>query len=621
MEKKVKMWMQALFIACAFFVFSTEKASAQAAPEKYEGVMLQAFFWDSQSETSWNALKNQADEISKSFGLVWLPPSGNDLYGHMGYHPVYYFNQNSAFGTQNELKSLISTLKSKGTLSIADIVINHRNGVTNWTDFPAETYEGVTYTWGPETICRDDEVASQSDQAKPTGWWDTGDGWSGARDIDHTNENVRNTIKAYLKFLKNDMGYAGWRYDVSKGYSSYYAGEYNTSAGCEFSVGEYWDNSFDALTGYMNGTKWNDNIRAGAFDFSLKYLLNDACNNGQWDKLVWLRNGSLPQPGGLIHSDIYARYAYTFVDNHDTWRPGTSMHDAAVKQNELAANAFILSHPGIPCVFYPHWKQWKAEIKPMIAARNLVGIHSQSEVRVIQSNSNVYFAEVFGKRGSLLIKVGPQYDVAVPQGYTLYTSGQNYAIWTKGGTNDPVTVSWENNQNWAGSMYVYGWGPNGVVTNSWPGSKVTPNANGKYTYNFSSSPVSVIFTNGTKQTVDIVYVTESSCYTIASTTTDGKNNVNSVNCSSSNLKSAVEQPVSELTATISIYPNPVENSFSIKGVDVEEVVITSMSSGKVISKIRGYQDDINVQDLTSGIYILQIKTKDGNVYQHKMMKN
>lgn len=618
MRKNLKLWIQVSLLACIFLVGFAQKASAQAAPEKYEGVMLQAFYWDSQTATSWNALKSQADEISKSFGLVWLPPSGNDLYGHMGYHPVYYFNQNSAFGTQAELKSLISTLKTKGTLSIADIVVNHRNGVTNWTDFPTETYKGITYKWGPEAICQDDEVAGQADQAKPTGWWDTGEGWSGARDIDYTNENVRNTIKAYLDFMKNEIGYAGWRYDVSKGYSSYYAGEYNTSAGCEFSVGEYWDSGFDNLAAFMEGTKWNGNIRAGAFDFSLKYLLNEACNNGAWDKLVWLRDGTLRQPAGLIHSDTYARYAYTFVDNHDTWRPGTSAHSAAVTKNELAGNAFIIAHPGIPTVFYPHWNQWKAQIKPMIEARKLVGIHSQSKVNVLETNSNVYFAEVFGKKGSLLIKVGPQYSVAVPAGYTLYTSGENYAIWTKGGTNDPVTVTWKNSQSWSGSMYVYGWNDNGIATSAWPGTKVTADASGKYTYKFATSPMNVILTNGTNQTVDISYVTSNSCYTIASTTTGGKYNVNLADCST--LKSVLTADnIETQPELVSIYPNPATESFSVVGVDADEITVSSVS-GQVVTKVAGYQNNINIQSLTPGIYVLQVKAKDGRVYNQKLMK-
>lgn len=416
--------------------FAPKKSYTQAAPPEYEGVMLQGFYWDAyqDSQSWWNSLEMQASDIGADFDLIWLPPSGNDVAGHMGYHPVYYFDQNSSFGTQIQLKSLISALNAEGCGAIADIVVNHRNGVANWTDFPAETYKGITYTWGPEAICSDDEVALQLGQPTPTGNPDTGEGWSGARDIDHTNENVRNTIKAYLDFLKSDIGYVGWRYDVAKGYSASYMGEYSKASGCEFAVGEYWDSSYDALTAYIEGSKAEGQIATGVFDFALKYALNDACNQGEWNKLVWKRYGTLDQPAGLLHMDSYTRYAYTFIDNHDTDRKGNGVDEAGAitnRTNLMAANAFILSHPGIPCVYYPHWRDFKSEISKMIAARKSVGIHSQSTVNVLETGTDIYLAEVVGKKGSLLIKVGTKFNVTVPDGYELYAWGNNYAIWTK----------------------------------------------------------------------------------------------------------------------------------------------------------------------------------------------
>ena len=63
----------------------------------------------------------------------------------MGYDPVYWFsNFNSSFGNEAELRSMISTFKQFGTGIIEDVVVNHRNGATNWYDFPAETYNGKT---------------------------------------------------------------------------------------------------------------------------------------------------------------------------------------------------------------------------------------------------------------------------------------------------------------------------------------------------------------------------------------------------------------------------------------------------------------------------------------------
>lgn len=64
--------------------------------------MLQGFSWDSYVDTQWSNLESQADELSRYFSLIWVPQSGNcnSSYNQMGYTPVYYFDQNSSFGTE-----------------------------------------------------------------------------------------------------------------------------------------------------------------------------------------------------------------------------------------------------------------------------------------------------------------------------------------------------------------------------------------------------------------------------------------------------------------------------------------------------------------------------------------
>ena len=46
---------------------------AQGWPEKYEGVMLQGFYWDSYADSKWTDLEGQADELSQYFDLIWVP--------------------------------------------------------------------------------------------------------------------------------------------------------------------------------------------------------------------------------------------------------------------------------------------------------------------------------------------------------------------------------------------------------------------------------------------------------------------------------------------------------------------------------------------------------------------
>ena len=97
--------------------FSGMHAQNYAWPEEYEGVMLQGFYWDSYNDTRWTRLTNQADELSKFFSLIWIPNSGYSGSGNnMGYTPQYWFsNHNSSFGSEEELRAMISKYKELGT--------------------------------------------------------------------------------------------------------------------------------------------------------------------------------------------------------------------------------------------------------------------------------------------------------------------------------------------------------------------------------------------------------------------------------------------------------------------------------------------------------------------------
>lgn len=405
---------------------------AEGWPYGYDGVMLQGFYWDSFKDTKWTNLESQADDLSASFDLIWIPNSGKSASNPgMGYDPVYWFsNHNSSFGTEAELRSMMKTFKEKGTGMIADVVINHRSGVSNWTDFPSETWNGRTWHIGLDGICRTDEVNRQPTQQHGTGAADTGDDFDGSRDLDHTNANVQENCKNYCKFLLEDLGYTGFRYDMVKGYAGTYTGMYNKYSNPQFSVGEYYDSSYDKLAAWIEST----GRESAAFDFAFKDAVTKAFGSGDLSQLVWMANGTNPQPAGLIHFG-YPQYAVTFIDNHDTYRSWK------FEGNWAAANAFMLSSPGTPCVFLVHWQACGDQIARMIAARKKAGVTNTSSVRVLKTASNVYMAEVTGTKGKLAVKIGSTMES--PSGYSdseIYCSGDGYCIWVKGGGDDPVEV-------------------------------------------------------------------------------------------------------------------------------------------------------------------------------------
>ena len=337
------------------FVVATLAMMAQGWPENYGGVMLQGFFWDSFNDTQWTRLEKQADELATTFDLVWIPQSANCGGTSMGYDDLYWFeNYNSSFGSEAELRSLINALKERGIGTIADVVINHRKNVSNWVDFPKETYNGVTYEMVSTDIVKNDDGGDTKKWATDNRYSlsennDTGEGWGGMRDLDHNSENVQTIVKAYLKFLLEDLGYAGFRYDMVKGYASKFTKLYNEDAKPQFSVGEYWDSS-RAIKNWID----NSEKSSAAFDFQFKYVVRNATDKGDWTYLGKNnenKDENWPLVSSQFHDGSYRQYAITFVENHDTEvRPDGSSNG----QYEVARTYLLRLEKTL---FYRKWAQ------------------------------------------------------------------------------------------------------------------------------------------------------------------------------------------------------------------------------------------------------------------------
>ncbi|MBQ8656065.1 MAG: chitobiase/beta-hexosaminidase C-terminal domain-containing protein [Prevotella sp.] len=405
--------------------------SAQGWPVNYKGVMLQGFYWDSFDATKWTTLTQQADELSETFDLIWIPQSGNCGGMSMGYDPLYWFpgngHYNSSFGTEEELRTMIQTFRDKGLKTIGDVVVNHRKNLSNWVDFPQEAYGGATYQLQSTDICKNDDGGATQTWATNNGYTlsannDTGEDWGGMRDLDHKSENVQQNVKAYVKMLLEELGYAGFRYDMVKGYSASYTKMYNEYANPEFSIGEYWD-------GTSRIKSWIDNTgkRSAAFDFQFRYTVRNAANNGDWTKLGQQNDGNWPLVSNDAYSGDYRQWAVTFVENHDTERRSGAAQDPLLKDT-LAANAYLLAMPGTPCVFMTHWRACKNDIKSMIAVRRAAGIMNTSGYENMLSTKTYYANYILnGTDRVLLVAVGNVPQGMAPNGFTRVLEGYHYA--------------------------------------------------------------------------------------------------------------------------------------------------------------------------------------------------
>ena len=522
---------------------------AQGWPSQYGGVMLQGFYWDGYADAQWTRLEKQVDNLATTFDLVWLPQSADCGGQSMGYDDLYWFpgHYNSSFGTEAELRSLINTFKAKGIGTIADVVVNHRRNVSNWVDFPAETYKGVTYQLLSTDICANDDGGQAKTEAAKLGLSvssnnDTGEGWDGMRDLDHKSTNVQTNVKAYLHMLLEDLGYAGFRYDMVKGYSGEFTKLYNNDAKPQFSVGECWDGS----TTIKNWIDATDKTSA-AFDFQFRYTVRNAINNADWSKLAAQNDGNWPLVSTSFNNGNYRQYAVTFVENHDTeYRSATAQQDP-IRKDTLAANAYLLAMPGTPCVFMKHWQAYKQEIANMVAVRKAVGITNVSRPTPMATNKDYYVVQVAGSgEKKLLCVVGTRAADYTPAGTTWkkVISGYHYVYYVSGIEPGAITLPelkeddhpqddvyggvpsfctvgegeicafFEAPTTWGSQVYTWAWMNGGdgkdYVGAGWPGVSATligtaDNGNKvfKWTSAKTTAPDNIIFSGGGNQTADM----------------------------------------------------------------------------------------------------------------------
>ena len=454
-------------------------AAAQSGLDD-DRVMLQGFYWESYrhghserfpeyGDLSWYAIvRVQAPTIRAGrFDLVWLPPPSFAGGYSAGYNPKEYFNLGNSYGSQAQHRAMLEALLQNGVEPIADIVINHRDGSTQWADFRNPD-------WGPWAITRDDEAFSHPDselfelpieqrgapEESPAAYAGHGGAtysYASFRDIDHSNKAVRRDVMRYLLQLRS-LGYRGWRYDMAHGYRAHWLAQYNRASQPTFSVGEYdWD-KHAAQRGWVwhSATRPDDLATASSvFDFSTFFTLKD--HKGDYTAWYGYGNG-IGLIGDTTDGVAWKNRAVTFLENHDTGyrtnEDGTPqehherdnfLNDWQVEQGY----AYLLTHPGVPTVYWKHYFDWgeglRARIQALINARKVAGVHAGS-VLYTQDNARargVYAARVVGRRGNLYVRIGgsdadwqPQFSDY--QEYREYAVGTGWKVWIGLPENPPV---------------------------------------------------------------------------------------------------------------------------------------------------------------------------------------
>ncbi|KAJ3706802.1 hypothetical protein LUZ61_010507 [Rhynchospora tenuis] len=405
-----------------------EEASAQAGGVIKNGreILFQGFNWESKNRNWWEHLANKVLDLANSgFTSIWLPPPTQSL-SPEGYLPQNLYSLDSCYGSSDQLRSLLGKLSEHKIRAMADVVINHRVGTTQGHGGVYNRYDGIPLPW--------DEHAVTSCSGG-LGDKSTGENFDGVPNIDHTQSFVRKDIAQWLIWLCKDVGFQDFRFDFAKGYSPEFVKEYIEESKPMFSVGEYWDScEYSPTDNSLNYNQDNHRQRiinwidstgglCAAFDFTSKGIVQEAVKGQMWR----LRDAQGKPPGVM---GWWPSRAVTFIDNHDT---GSSQnHWPFPSEHIMEGYAYILTHPGIPTVFYDHFYDWgdstHDQIARLMEIRRSQDIHSRSTIKIIEARPDLYSAIIEDK---LCMKIGDGSWSPSGDEWKLATSGNRYAVWHK----------------------------------------------------------------------------------------------------------------------------------------------------------------------------------------------
>jgi alpha-amylase len=425
-------------IALVTLTSTPKTAEARSQATSGTQILFQAFPWDAQVKGQkfvWYRHLMQVAPKLRRAGIthVWYPPVARSV-SPQGYMPSDFYDlgegealdhNRTLYGNEKELKQSLVAFQRLGIVTIADAVLNHRcasqkeNGIRNVFHAPS----GKMW-WEKWAITQGDYAG--------TGAPDTGGDFGAAPDLDHTNSKVREDIKEWLRWLKQEIGFQGVRFDFTKGYSPKYAQEYAAAMGAEFAVGEYWtsmgydgsnllpdqDGHRQQLTDWIDGTHGT----VSSFDFTTKGLLQEAVKTGNY----WRLQGKDGRASGLL--GWWPGRSVTFVDNHDTG--SLQNHWPFPADKVLEGYAYILTHPGVPTVFWDHFFAWGPEhqqvIQSLCLLRHEMGIQAESKLEIVEARQGLYAAKIGGK---VALRLGHEHWSPGPD-WQERLAGSGFMVWT-----------------------------------------------------------------------------------------------------------------------------------------------------------------------------------------------
>ena len=274
---------------------------------------------------NYNGLIEDLDYIKgMGFDAIWISPVIDNIDG--GYHGYWgrrWYETNSHFGSEGDLKKFVSECHNRGIWVMVDVVANHVGPV-------GENYGSINPFNSGEHYHPRCQINDWNNQ-----WQVENCRLCDLPDLKQENPWVADQLCNWIKTLITKFDLDGIRVDTVPEVPKWFWSRFKGCAGV-YSIGEVFNGKWDYNKGYI-----------GPLDAVLNYPM-------YWDLRNTFKGGSLKNLANRLRdlanyfgNDL--QYMGAFVDNHDNAR---FLNGYGNQDNLLGATVLTLFCTGIPLVYY-----------------------------------------------------------------------------------------------------------------------------------------------------------------------------------------------------------------------------------------------------------------------------
>ncbi|MDR0799052.1 MAG: T9SS type A sorting domain-containing protein [Dysgonamonadaceae bacterium] len=582
--------------------------------------------------------------------LPRLKELGVDILWLMPVHPIGVQNRVGSKGSPYSVRDYKAVNPDYGTAADfkALVAAAHSNGMEIWIDWVAN-HTAWDHVWVSSHI---DYYASNNGQ-RPY----SPNGWNDVIQLDVNNQNMRAAMIDAMKYWITEFDIDGFRCDYATGLPV-----------------SFWTAVCSSVNAVKN-VSWlaeGDNANyMTAFDYDYAWAFSDRLNSfGSGSNVSYL----IESCEQLINNSVYSNKSrMVYLTNHDLnadhgtefTRYGANVYPLTVLEFTIYGMPLLYNGQEVGVnksmdLFGVSTVPWSSVnttmrdlIKKMVDLKRTQpaledGASKGSYKKYTTNNGNIYaYSRTKGNNEVLVLlnfsssAVSFNFSGSAPSGeFTNYLESgtatfstssavslpaKGYKVFVKnGGTIPPqpsgATVCWKKapGMTWT-DMYLYNYvNEADAECGSWPGKRITPNADGWYSYTFTGDPGNLIWNNGSSgagnqidgpagDDVNNCFQVTAAGYALTQCPASGCGQLTGMN-------DLVEQ------ARFSLYPNPAGSFFSIDTDGAVASVSIRNTAGQLVWKQENNHENIDVTGLRAGVYVVETQFFDGAIRRGKLMK-